>query len=156
MRIFHKNMFKKCISSFFVGALFVGLCTGCNNDTKNRIDDVNIGTPQVHVTLDKYPFESEADGYVPTNEYYKKAKNSEGELCYVVLDASDGALDYLPLTQTVLYTSDADNCYYEKFTITYEQEGEKKEVEQYQLYVTANISSDTDVATLEGEEVVAE
>ena len=50
--------------------------------------------------------------------------------------ADDGELVYMPVTETVIYTSNEDSGYYQEITLTYKQDGEPMEKKQYQIYVS--------------------
>ena len=68
--------------------------------------------------------------------YYKRPAHDAGESMYMVERADDGELVYMPVTETVIYTSNEDSGYYQEITLTYKQDGEPMEKKQYQIYVS--------------------
>lgn len=99
------------------------------------VTDFKPGEVELHQVI--LPWEAE-EGEELENPYYVRKVNDEGEYVYAVLKASDHQVAYLPVGSTVIYTSEEDNCYYEKATNTYLLDGIPTEDEQYQLHVSIN------------------
>lgn len=100
------------------------------------ITDFKPGEVELHQVI--LPWEPD-EGEDLENPYYSRTTNEEGEYVYAVLKASDHQPAYLPVGHTVVYTSESDNCYYEKATNTYLLDGVPVEDEQYQLHVSLNV-----------------
>lgn len=97
------------------------------------VTDVSEPDVELHETIIKQTFE---DGETIENLFYKVTKDENGEKAYEVIQESDNNSVLLPASNTVIYTSDSEDCYYEKTTYTYKMDGEDVQVEQYNLFVT--------------------
>lgn len=102
-----------------------------------RVGEISTET---HVLLDPIPYEV---GEEQENLYYRKTNNLDGEYVYEVY-TQDGELLQLPVSDTVLYLSEASN-YVERVSFDYEINGETITAEQYWLFVepaVADLSED--------------
>ena len=103
-----------------------------------RVTKVDQTDPEVHLTLLKLDFE---DGVIPDSEYYRTTVDETGLACYEVHSADSEEPVLLPMANTVIYRPNGDDdsgieeAYYERFTLSYELDGEPVESVQYQIFV---------------------
>lgn len=102
--------------------------------TENVISDVESSDAETHVVIGEQSF---TEGEKVENPYYKRVTNPDGVPCFEVVKAADGSIAYLPMSDTVVYTSDAGECFYETVTLNYNLDGKPVTATQYQLYVTS-------------------
>jgi len=106
------------------------------------VTDFVPGEVEVHEVI--LPWEAD-EGEELASPYHIRTVNDEGEYVYAVLKASNHQVSYLPVGQTVVYTSEDGECYYEKSTNTYKLDGAETSEEQYQLHIaTKTPSKDND------------
>ena len=115
------------------------------------IDNFEAGSAEMHEPILPLEFE---DGETVDNPYYKKTTNEEGMPCYMVINASTNQPVYMPMAETVIYSGENEDCFYERYTFTFEQNGEYRSTTQYQLHVNSNavvdggnVPTDVDVQT---------
>lgn len=99
------------------------------------IENFEAGSAEMHEPILPLDFE---DGDIVDNPYYKKTVNEEGTPCYMVLNASTNQYVYMPIGKTVIYSGENEGCFYERYTVTYEQNGEYRSSTQYQLHINSN------------------
>lgn len=106
--------------------------------TTGVVTDFQSSDTELHETIVPWEFE---EGEEVDNLYYCRTVSDNGVPVYAVERASDNQVVYLPMSQTVVYASESENCYFERTTLTYALDGEPKEVVQYQLHVTALVNN---------------
>lgn len=101
------------------------------------LTDFATSEAQQHEVILPWPWE---EGESADNRYYKRTTDINGNAVYAVMQASNNQVAYLPMGSTVVYTGQYETSYYEKFTITYKEGNQDREMVQYQLYVgTGNV-----------------
>lgn len=150
-------MNKKTVALLLTIAALMLLLTACNTPSKpslelpdvsggveeseppvtsaDPIENFEAGSAEMHEPILPLDFE---DVDIVDNPYYKKTVNEEGTPCYMVLNASTNQYVYMPMGETVLYSGENEDCFYERYTFTYEQNGEYRSTTQYQLHVNSN------------------
>lgn len=95
-----------------------------------------------------------AEDEMVESPYYKRTADDAGESVYMVKRAADGEQVYMPVTETVIYTSNESECYYQEIDFTYKLDGVPMEKKQYQIYIK-NVTEETDdaVKVLPGNDV---
>lgn len=130
---------KKFILLFTMIMMVLVLAACGDNEAKNdaKAPGVITDLEMSEVSEPQYinPLEFDADETVESL-YYKRTANDAGESMYMVERADDGEPVYMPVTETVIYTSNEDAGYYQEITLTYKQDGEPMEKKQYQIYVS--------------------
>ena len=96
------------------------------------IEHLTVSEPQTHVPLQSMGDENDE---LVENPYYRRGTNAEGDPVYEVLRADNGQWTLLPLSCTILYTSQDGNSYYETEEVSFTYGGETTTVLQYQLFV---------------------
>ena len=96
------------------------------------LTDFNTGAAEQHETV--LPWDYEEDEQVD-NIFYKRTTDENGEPVYAVKLASNEQPFYLPMNSTVIYSGDFEESYFERYTVTYKENGESKSMVQYQLHV---------------------
>lgn len=154
-------MNKKTIALLLMIAALMLLLTACNTPLKpslevpdasdgieesqppmvnaDSIENFEAGSAEMHEPILPLEFK---DGEVVDNPYYKKTTNEEGTPCYMVMNASTNQPVYMPMGETVIYSGEDEDCFYERYTFTYEQNGEYRSTTQYQLHVNSNAVAD--------------
>lgn len=98
------------------------------------VEDFSTSEAELHEPILPMEFE---DGEDVDNPYYKRTVDENGKPAYLVTNGTTGQPQYLPMGQTVIYSGDYEDCFYERYTITYKINGEYRSMVQYQLYVNA-------------------
>lgn len=96
------------------------------------ISDYRASDPVLHQVL--APLELE-DGQHADHLYYDRKIVEDGTVVYLVQKAADGQWAYLPVEQTVVYTGNYEEGFYEAVEISYLLDGEPEEMVQYHLFV---------------------
>lgn len=102
--------------------------------TPSIVTEFESSDAELHEGIGLWDF---SEGEPVENLYYTKAVDADGNPVYAVKRTSDGQVAYLPMGETVLYTSESNVCYYEKTVLSYKVDGAPQSSTQYQLYVTA-------------------
>ena len=128
----------KKIVLFFTLIFMVFALVACGNDTSKDNDsgvitDLDISEVSEPQYINQLEFTA---GETIENPYYKRTANDTGESMYMVERADNGEPVYMPVTETVIYTSNDDAVYYQEITMTYKQDGEPMEKKQYQIYIS--------------------
>lgn len=136
-----------CIALGLILLLSLSACekTGSPSDSDNPeetiqnpvsgvITDFKAGDVEVHEQILPWEF---ADGEEVDNPYYHRAAKDDGTPIYEVKKAANSQTAQLPMGQTIIYTGEGDNCYFEKVTNTFLLDGLPQEEVQYHLHITA-------------------
>ena len=102
------------------------------------LSDFTTGDVEVHEVLLPWDWQ---EGEHIDNLYYKRTTNDAGEAVYAVLQASNGQPFYLPMGSTVMYTGEYPECFFERYTVTYKEDGVDKSFVQYQLYISNSLTT---------------
>lgn len=130
---------KKIILLFTMIMMILALTACGDNGTKDDVKSPGVITDleMSEVSEPQYINQLEFDTDETVESlYYKRTANDTGESIYMVERSDDGELVYMPVTETVIYTSNEDAGYYQEITLTYKQDGEPMEKKQYQIYVS--------------------
>ena len=139
---------KKAVIFMMAAVMLISMFSGCKpgenpepSPSVPALTDFNTSEAQQHEVILPWPW---AEGESADNRYYKRTTDSNGTAVYAVMQASNNQVAYLPMGSTVVYTGQYETSYYEKFTITYKEDGVDKSMVQYQLYVgTGNVDPNT-------------
>jgi len=140
------HILKEFVCGALSAALAVCCLTACSAPNEQHLDpaemgaitDFTVGDVEVHEALLPWQFE---EGEEVENPYYKRTSDENGVNAYAVLKASDNQVAYLPMSNTVVYMGNSDDCYFERTTNTYKLDGEDQTVVQFQLYVSGENSA---------------
>ena len=141
---------KKVMVFLLAALMMVSMFAGCAKPAENpegspsvpALTDFATSEAQQHEVILPWPWE---EGESADNRYYKRTTDINGNAVYAVMQASNNQVAYLPMGSTVVYTGQYETSYYEKFTITYKEDNQDREMVQYQLYVgTGNVDPNKD------------
>lgn len=116
-----------------VTVLAIAGCAGNQDTNPNSITNMSEGEVLKHVEIVNYPVK---DGETSDNPYYKREKAEDGDIVYAVMPKDADEPDYIPASDTVVYTRESGECFYEVVKYTYDLNGEQQEMTQYHLYIS--------------------
>ena len=96
------------------------------------VTEMSEGTVEQHIDIQELP---EVEGEELSNPYYKRELADDGSIVYTIMPADAEEPESLPASDTVIYSSESGDCYYEVVTYTYKLDGVPTEMTQYQLHV---------------------
>lgn len=108
--------------------------------TKGAVADLEVSEISEPIYIVQLDFE---DGENVESAFYKRTANDNGDSMYMVKN-TDGESVYMPVTDTVVYTSNEPECYYQEIKLAYKVDGVPMEKTQYQIYITNSTNNTND------------